>query len=62
MSEEWIKLYHAINDMMCTLGAEGEISTRESEVEAVMDALHEIDGGVYDPNLKPEPPGDSDDR
>jgi hypothetical protein len=45
--ELWNTLYHAVNEMMGTLGAKGEISTRAKEVEAVMDALHEIDGGVY---------------
>jgi hypothetical protein len=45
--ELWNTLYHAVNEMMGVLGAKGEISTRAKEVEAVMDALHEIDGGVY---------------
>ena len=39
-------LYTAVNHMMARLGADGEISTRHEAVEAVMGALHRIDGGV----------------
>jgi len=42
------KLYHSVNLMMAELGAKGEIDTRNQYVEKVMDALYDIDGGVYD--------------
>lgn len=50
------KLYHAVNLMMAELGAEGEINTRHTKVDQVMDALHDIDGGVYDESFLKEPP------
>lgn len=40
-------LYNAVNAMMCELGAAGEIDTRHRLVTAVMDALHDVDGGTY---------------
>lgn len=40
-------LYNAVNVMMAHLGADGEIDTRHRAVTAVMDALHDIDGGVH---------------
>ena len=40
-------LYHTVNKMMCELGAKGEITTRSELVSDVMDALHSMDGGVY---------------
>ena len=49
--EKWIKLYHAVNKMMYTLGADGEINAQQSEAEEVMDALYDIDGGSYDAKL-----------
>ncbi len=45
---EFRNLYIAINEMMAELGAKGEITTRNSLVTDVMNALHEIDDGVYD--------------
>jgi len=47
-NRSWKPLYHAINRMLTKLGAEGSISPRDSEVTAVMDALHVIDDGVYE--------------
>ena len=44
------KLYHSVNIMMGELGAVGEIDTRNPRVAAVMDALHEIDGGIFNPD------------
>ena len=41
-------LYERVNDLMAILGAEGQINTEFEEVRAVMDALYELDGGVYD--------------
>lgn len=40
-------LYRAVHLMMARLGADGEIDTRAPEVDAVMDAMHEYDGGQY---------------
>jgi len=40
-------LYHAVNRMMAELGMKGQINTRHHLVDDVMDALHDIDGGVY---------------
>lgn len=39
-------LYDAVNAMMLPLGANGEITTHHPAVNAVMNALHDIDGGV----------------
>ena len=41
-------LYERVNEMMDKLGADGQINTRANEVLVVMDALYELDGGVYD--------------
>ena len=41
-------LYIAINEMLAVLGMEGEINNRHEKTEAVMDALYELDDGVYD--------------
>lgn len=40
-------LYHTVNEMMAQLGAKGEITTRSPLVDDVMNALHDIDGGIY---------------
>ena len=48
-SIEWRALYNTINLMMCELGAKGKINTRHPTVSAVMDALHDIDDGAYQP-------------
>jgi len=50
-NEKWTKLYHAVNLMMCELGAYGTISTRTKQSMDVMDALFEIDGGAYNDKL-----------
>ncbi len=39
-------LYKAVNEMMAVLGCHGTISARDDRVQAVMDALHAIDGGA----------------
>lgn len=41
------KLYKTVNEMMLPLGANGIIYAKDDRVAAVMDALHDIDGGVY---------------
>ncbi len=45
--DKYFKLYHAVNLMIMELGATGEIYAQHELVENVMDALHDIDGGVY---------------
>ncbi len=40
----------AINNMMCILGADGEVHTDSECVRKVMNALHDLDGGQYDLN------------
>ena len=45
---KWEALYIAVNEMMSPLGAHGNICARDDRVTAVMDALHDLDGGVYD--------------
>ena len=54
--EEEIKLYEqlydAVNEMLARLGCDGFISTRASQVNAVMNALFNIDGGEYKPKTK----------
>lgn len=42
----WQTLYHAVNAMMAPLGYHGTISSRDDRVQAVMDALHVLDGGM----------------
>jgi hypothetical protein len=50
-NEAWGELYHAVNKMMLRLGADGEINAQQVEAEAVMTALHGIDGGRYNSNF-----------
>lgn len=42
-------LYRATSKLMAQLGAFGEITTRSPLADDVMNALHDIDGGVYQP-------------
>ena len=53
--EEWVRLYHAINQLMLKLAIAGSVRIGEFESEAVMGALHEIDGGEWNTNLGKEP-------
>ncbi len=46
------KLYHTVNLMMSNLGCMGQISARNPLVDDVMDALHDMDGGVYNESYK----------
>ena len=43
----WRALYETVNQMMAALGAYGEISRKDDRAQAVMDALHDLDGGTY---------------
>jgi len=40
------KLYLAVNQLMATIGANGEVDSDHEDVSAVMDALFDIDGGA----------------
>jgi len=46
--KKFMNLYISVNEMMCVLGAKGDISTRSDVVTTVMDALYEMDDGVYE--------------
>jgi len=46
-------LYDAVNRLMATVGAYGEVTARHPDVTAVMDALKAIDGGEYIKPLNP---------
>jgi hypothetical protein len=46
--KDLINLYKAINELMMQMGIDGEVSTTSDKAEAVMDALWDVDGGVYD--------------
>jgi hypothetical protein len=48
-AEKYKGLYNPINEMMAPLGAHGMIYAKDDRVTAVMDALHDIDGGVFKP-------------
>jgi len=50
-SKKWADLYHVVNVMMMTLGADGEINTGQAVAGNVMAALAAIDGGQYNPEL-----------
>jgi NTP pyrophosphatase (non-canonical NTP hydrolase) len=49
LPEKYVTLYHAANILIMEIGATGEIYAQHEHVEAMMHALHDIDGGVYDP-------------
>lgn len=52
-----VALYRTVNQVMLVLGMYGEISRRDDRVSAVMDALYDIDGGVYLKTGSSEPSG-----
>jgi len=47
--KEYKVLYNAVNEMMCVVVLDGQIDIRHDRIENVMDALYDIDGGVYKP-------------
>lgn len=49
-AEKYKGLYSPINEMMTPLGAHGMIYAKDDRVTAVMDALHDIDGGIFKPD------------
>jgi len=50
--DAWPELYESINDLMAHLGADGQISAKDPRADRVMNALFDIDGGVYTPMVK----------
>ncbi len=57
-SAPWSQLYTAVNAMMAQLGADGSISAMGDLAQAVMDALHDIDGGTFNAAFAAEPGAD----
>jgi hypothetical protein len=53
----WTRLYAAVNEMMVYLGAHGSIAAKGDRAQAVMEALHAIDGGTV---AQPVPPAQPD--
>lgn len=49
--KDWANLYHAINGLMTQLMVDGEVRSGDEVANAVMIALCEIDGGIYDKNM-----------
>ena len=49
--DELIDLYHAVNEMMIYLGAQGKVTTRDKVSLEVMRKLYAIDGGVHNGTL-----------
>lgn len=47
MNEKLNNLYVSISLMLLKLSAKGTIEAKDSKVGGVMDALYEIDSGVY---------------
>jgi glutathionyl-hydroquinone reductase len=50
--KKWENLYHKVNNMVYTMGLDGEMNAQQTEVEEVMAALFEIDGGSYNEKFK----------
>jgi hypothetical protein len=50
---EWSSLYNAVSHMIAKLVADGSISTDDTTVEAVMNALYRLDAGQFVPGLAP---------
>jgi len=52
--KDWASLYHAINGLMTQLMVDGEVRSGDEVANAVMIALCEIDGGIYDKGMDGE--------
>lgn len=52
--KDWASLYHAINGLMTQLMVDGEVGSGDEVANAVMIALYEIDGGIYDKGMDAE--------
>lgn len=55
VSDEWRRLYKAVNELMVYIGFYGLATSRNYRVEDVMDALAELDGGSFT-DTPPAPP------
>lgn len=53
-NERLRRVYAAANVVVAVLGCHGKICARDDRVSALMDALHDVDGGL--PNAKVKPP------
>jgi hypothetical protein len=53
--QQFTPLYHAVNELMAYMGAHGSAEARGDRAQAVMDALHAIDGGQYQTAKEPTP-------
>jgi hypothetical protein len=51
--QQFTPLYHAVNELMAYMGAHGSAEARGDRAQAVMDALHAIDGGQYQTAKEP---------
>lgn len=49
--KNWASLYHAVNSLMTQLMVDGEIRSGDEVVDAVMIALCNLDGGIYDKDM-----------
>jgi hypothetical protein len=49
--QQFTPLYHAVNELMAYMGKHGSAEARGDRAQAVMDALHAIDGGQYREDL-----------
>jgi hypothetical protein len=49
--QQFTPLYKAVNELMAYMGAHGSAEARGDRAQAVMDALHAIDGGQYREDL-----------
>ena len=49
--KNWASLYHAINGLMTQLMVDGEVRSGDEVVNAVMIALCNLDGGIYDKDM-----------
>jgi hypothetical protein len=54
MTSDWVELYHAVNQMVLEIGENGGVTSKDDVFNRVMDALYEIDGGVYNKRMKGE--------
>lgn len=52
--KDWASLYHAINGLMTQLMVDGEVRSGDEVANAVMIALCDIDGGIYDKGMDAE--------
>jgi hypothetical protein len=56
--QQFTHLYHAVNELMAYMGAHGSAEARGDRAQAVMNALHAIDGGQYQATIKEPTPRD----